>query len=106
MFFGLCDVAGQSRYLRNVVNLEHIMDAPSDEDVRTLVESARGEALSEHRRRDLVANWDPSAPIFGLKNDLMCLRVDCCHESMVSHRGVARLSRQPRFHTSVRLLCP
>ena len=55
--------------------------------VRTLVEYARGEALSEHRRRDLVANWDPSAPIFGLTNDLMCLRVDCCHESMVSHRG-------------------
>ena len=32
-------------------------------------------------------------PFFGLKNDLTCLREDCCHESMVSHHGVARLSR-------------
>ena len=37
------DVTGLSD--REVVNLEQIMDAPSDEHVRTLVEFARGEAL-------------------------------------------------------------
>ena len=38
---GLFDVTGQSDYPRSVVNLEQIMDARSDEDVRNLVESAR-----------------------------------------------------------------
>ena len=53
---GLYDVAEQSGYPRNVVNLEQSMDAPSDQDVRTLVESSRGESQSEHGRRDLVRN--------------------------------------------------
>ena len=51
---GLCDATGQSDYPRSLVNLEQITDAPSDEDVRTLVESARDQALMERRRRNLV----------------------------------------------------
>ena len=67
------EVMGQSDYPRNVVNLELVVDAPSDEDVRTLVESARDEALMERRRhslvvnRELVNNWTctpPSACVF------------------------------------------
>ena len=38
---GLYDVTGQSDYPRSVVNLEQIMDAWSDDDIRTLVLSAR-----------------------------------------------------------------
>ena len=37
---GLHDVTGLSDYPRSVVNLEHIGDAPSGEDVRTFVWSA------------------------------------------------------------------
>ena len=36
------------------------MDVPSEEDVRTLIESARDEALMERRRRNLVVNREPS----------------------------------------------
>ena len=36
------------------------MDALSDEDVRTLAESARDEALMERRRRNLVVDREPS----------------------------------------------
>ena len=39
------------------------MDASSDDNIRTLVESARDEALSDHRRRDLVADCEPSGSI-------------------------------------------
>ena len=46
---GLFDVTGQSDYPRSVVNLEQIMDARRNEDVRSLVESAREEALMERR---------------------------------------------------------
>ena len=38
---GLYDVIGQSGCPRNVVNLEQIWDAPSDDDIWTLVVSAR-----------------------------------------------------------------
>ena len=62
-----------------VVNLEHIMDAPSDDDILTLFGSARDEALREHRRRNLVASHG-------------CLRVILSHFLM--------------FHSSVRLFCP
>ena len=34
---GLYEVTGESGNSRNVVNLERIMDAPSDDDIRTLV---------------------------------------------------------------------
>ena len=61
---GHYDAAGLSGYPCNVVNLELTMDAPNDEDVRTLVEPAHGDALSEHRRWDPVANCEPSASIF------------------------------------------
>ena len=57
---GLYDVTGQSDCPRNVVNLAQIMDAPSDEDARTLVETARDEALMERRRWNLVVNREPS----------------------------------------------
>ena len=57
---GLSDVTGQSEHPRSVVHLEQIMDAPSDEDVRSLVESARDEALMERRRRNLVVDREPS----------------------------------------------
>ena len=49
------------------------MGAPSDEDVLTLVESASGEALSEHRRRDHVADCEPA-------DSILRLRVCCFHE--------------------------
>ena len=54
---GLFDVTGQSDYPRSVVNLDQIMDALSNEDVRTLVESERDEALMERRRRNLMVGW-------------------------------------------------
>ena len=57
---GLYDVMGQSDYPRNVVNQEQIMAAPSYEDVRTIVESARDEALMERHRRNLAVNREPS----------------------------------------------
>ena len=78
---GLYDVTGQSCHPRNVVDLEQIRDAPSDDDIRTLVESARDEPLIERRRR----------------NDLMCLRLDCCHASWVLHVGVVLLSTCHNF---------
>ena len=58
---GLSDVTGQPDYLRNVANQEQIMVAPSDEDVQTLVESAREDALMERRRRNLVVDREPSS---------------------------------------------
>ena len=58
---GLSDLTGQPAYLRNVVNQEQVMDAPSDEDVQTLVESARDDALMERRRRNLVVDREPSS---------------------------------------------
>ena len=53
---GLSDVTGQPDYLRNVVNQEQMMDAQSDEDVQTLVESARDDALMERGRQNLVVD--------------------------------------------------
>ena len=44
---GLYEVTGQSGYPRNVVKLEQIMEAPSAENTRTLVQSSRDEALIE-----------------------------------------------------------
>ena len=82
---GLFDVVGQSNYPRSVVDLEPITDAPSDGDVRILVEFARAEALMY---------------------DSTCLRVDCSNGSRVTHHGVVLLSNLPRFHLIVRLLCP
>ena len=61
---GLYDSAGQSGYPRNVVNLEQTMDVTNDEDVRTLVESARDDTLSEHHRRDSVSNCESSASTY------------------------------------------
>ena len=61
---GLYDVTVQSDCPRNVVKLEQIMDAPSGDDIWTLVESARGESLMEPRRLNLVVNREPSFFIF------------------------------------------
>ena len=52
---GLHDVTRQSDYPRSVLNLEQIMDAPSKEDVRSLIVSASEEALMERRRQNLVS---------------------------------------------------
>ena len=60
---GLYEVAGQSGYSLNVFNLEQIMDAPSDDDIRTLVESSRDETLIERRRQSLVVNYELSFSI-------------------------------------------
>ena len=57
---GLLDVMGQCDYPRSVVFLEQIMNAPSNEDVRSLVESARDEALMERCRWNLVVDREPS----------------------------------------------
>ena len=67
---GLYDVTGQSDHPRNVVNLEQIMDGPSDDDIRTLVESARDEALIEHRRPNSVVNLELSISISWLRERL------------------------------------
>ena len=58
---GLYDVTGQSGYPRSIINVEQIMDAPpSDDDIRTLVESARGEALIDRRRQNILCYlWFP-----------------------------------------------
>ena len=53
---GLRDVTVESNYPRNVVKLEQIVDAPSGYDIRALVESARGEALMDRRRLNLVVH--------------------------------------------------
>ena len=81
------------------------MDAPSKEDVRSLIVSAREEALVKRRRRNLVSIVSPPLSFPGLVNDSTWLRVDCSHE-WVSHHGVERLSRLRRLHLRVRLLCP
>ena len=57
---GFCDVTVQSGYPRNVVHLEQIVDAPSVDDIRTLVESSRDEILIERRRQYLVVNRELS----------------------------------------------
>ena len=57
---GLFDVTGQSDYPRSVVYLEQIMDAPSDDAIRRVAESARDEALMDRRRRNLVVDREPS----------------------------------------------
>ena len=94
---GLYDVTGQSDYPRNVVNLEQIMDALRNEDVRTLVESARGEALMERRRQKLVVIREP--PFFFLSWTGEQLE-------RVSQLAVILLSHPLRFRSGVRLLCP
>ena len=98
---GFYDVDGQSGYPRNVVTLEQIMDAPSDDDIRTVVESARDEALSEDRRRDLVADCELWGFISSLDE-----RLDVpAHALWVSHLGLALLSHLPEFHVSMMMLC-
>ena len=67
------DVAGLDAYPRSVVNLEPIVDAPSDEDVRGLVGSGREEAVMERRRRNLVVNRGPSFSSLGLIINWTCL---------------------------------
>ena len=86
---GFYDVARQSGYPRNVVNLQEILDTPSDDDIRTLVESARDEAPSEYRRGGPEANCDLSGSIFrpGERLNVPALR----HWSRVV--GVASLIR-------------
>ena len=97
---GLFDVTGQSDYPRSVVNLEQVMDAPSD-DIRTLVDARR---LWWNAVAGIL--WSivcPPSSFPGLVTDWTCLRVDCSHE-WVSHHGVARLSHL-KLHLSVKLLC-
>ena len=52
----LCDVTLQSDFLRNVVKLEPIMDAPCLDFVWMFGESARGESLMVRRYRNLLVN--------------------------------------------------
>ena len=54
---------GQSDYPRNAVNLKQTMDAPSDDDMRTLVGSACDGALLERRRRNLMTSRELSFTI-------------------------------------------
>ena len=58
---GMFDVTGQSDYPRGVVHLEQIMDAPSNEDVRFLIVSAREVALVKRRCRNIVVDREPSS---------------------------------------------
>ena len=100
---GLYEVAGQSGYSLNVFNLEQIMDAPSDDDIRTLVESSRDETLNDVARV-LWSIMNLRFPFRGLANDLTCLRLNCCHVSWVSRLGVLLLSLLPKFRSSMMLL--
>ena len=52
----LCGVTLQCGYPRNVVELERIFDIPCRDDIRMLVESARGEPLMVRRCLNLVVN--------------------------------------------------
>ena len=97
---GLSEVTAQPGSSLNVVNLEQIMHSPSDEDIRTLVESSCDETMIERRRRNLVSTVNLCFPFPGLANDSTCLRLNCCHVSRVSHLGVV-----PKFHSGVMLLC-
>ena len=77
---GLFNVTGQSDYPRSVVNLEQIMDAPSNEDVRTLVESAREEALMERRCWNLAVDREPFIFL-----DWRTSRLACAWIALTSH---------------------
>ena len=59
-FAGLYGVIGQCGFPRNVVDLGQVLDAPSDVDVRTPIESARDEALMERRRWNLLVGRESS----------------------------------------------
>ena len=96
---GLHDVTGLDDHPRSVVNSEQFMDVPSDEDVLTLVESARGEALMERRRRNLVVSREPS---FFLSWAGSPTPVDCSRGSWVSQLGAALLSDPLRLRSRVR----
>ena len=86
--------------------IQEIMYAPSDDDMRTLVESSPGESLMERCRLNLVVNREPSFfPVPGLANDLTGLCVNCCLVSWVWHLGVLLLSRLPKFRSRMMLLC-
>ena len=59
---GSFDVTGQSDSPRQrLFNWEQIMDAPSGEDERSLIVSAREEALVERRRQNTVVDREPSS---------------------------------------------
>ena len=59
---GLSDLTGQPDHLRKVVNQEQMMDAPSDEDVQTLVESALSPAEVSLEREAALHVSSQSAP--------------------------------------------
>ena len=101
---------GQSDYPRSVVNLEQIVDAPNDEDVRTLFESARDEALVVAGILRSTANLRFFS--LGLVNNATC--VDCSHDSWMSQLGVAllippaevSLEREASVHVSTQSTLP
>ena len=74
-------------------------------DVWTLVEFAR-EALMERRRRNLVFIREPSFSSSWSGQRLDVPAWTLVHVSWVSHLGVVLLSHLPKFHSSMRLLCP
>ena len=65
-----------------------------NEDVRSLIESAREEALMERRRRNLVVDREPSSFVSWTVE-----RLDLPGRGLLtgSHHGVARLSHLRRF---------
>ena len=81
---------------------DHRDETAIDEDVGTLVESARDEALMERRRWNLVVDNEPSFFVSrtGERLDMLARGL----LSRVLGVGVVLLY-QPRFHSSVRLLC-
>ena len=60
---GLYDVTGRLSVRETVVNLQQIMDAPSDDDFRTVVESARDDDLIERRRWNPVVHCESSVTV-------------------------------------------
>ena len=92
----VCDVTGLADCPRRVINLEQLMDAPSDEDVRTLVGSSRGEALMERRRRNLVVNRELLVSFLRVVKNWTCLPVHCSRGPRVSQHGVALFSHPLR----------
>ena len=98
---GVYDATLQLGYPRNVVKLEQIMDAPChDDDIWMLVESVRGESLMVRRCLNLVSIVNFRCSSCGAMIDWTCLRVDCCHETCLSHLRVALLSQFLEFQLS------
>ena len=67
------------------------MDVPSDVDIRSLVESARGEGVIKRRRRNLVVSCEPAFSIYwpGERLDVPALGLLSCVMGVASRSRAA-----------------